>query len=144
MTRDDSPEQGMSPPTADLPAALQEVAEYFDAFSEESQQWRRKNRTYYRLIESIMTFLVPKGASVLEVGSAEGDLLATLEPGRGVGIDISEGMVESGRERHPDLEFVREAGETFVRDATFDYIVLSDLLQMADDLLAIFRNAMHM
>ena len=144
LMRDDRPERAMSPPSADLPAPLQEVAEYFDDFSKESQGWRRKNRTYYRLIESIMTFVVPKGASVLEVGSAEGDLLAALEPSRGVGIDISEGMVESGRERHPDLEFVREAGETFVRDETFDYVVLSYLVQMADDLLAIFRNALDM
>jgi hypothetical protein len=45
---------------------------------------------------------------------------------------------------HPEIEFVHAAGETFVRDESFDYVVLSDLVPFAHDLLAIFQNVARM
>src|SRR5688500_19808990 len=81
------------------------LARFFDAFAREDARWRRRNRTYHRLVESLHRFLIPKGASVLEIGSGSGDLLAALEPARGLGIDVSPGQVELARERHPELEF---------------------------------------
>ena len=92
-----------------------------------------------------MRFYVLPGASVLEIGSGSGDLLAALRPARGVGIDVSEGMVKLARESHPELEFFVAAGEELDLDGqTFDYIVLSDLVPYVHDLLALFdRVAAH-
>ena len=77
---------------------------------------------------------------MLEIGAGSGDLPATLQPSRAIGVDVSGGMVELARSRHPELEFVVEAGERFVRDEQFDYVVLSDLVPFASDLHAVFRN----
>jgi ubiquinone/menaquinone biosynthesis C-methylase UbiE len=133
-------------PTRTRPALerTRRVAEFFDRFADVEPRWRRRNRTYHRLIESIHRFVVPRGASILEVGVGTGDLLAALEPARGVGIDVSERMVEVARERHPELELHAAAGEEFLVDETFDYVVLSDLVPFADDLLAIFKNVRRM
>jgi SAM-dependent methyltransferase len=133
--------------TLEAPATstrLEQISAFFDDFASVDARWRRKNRTYHRLIESLMRSSVPAGAAVLEIGSGHGDLLAALEPRRGVGIDVSPRMVLGAGERHPELEFVCAAGETFVRDEAFDYVVLSDLVPFADDLLAVFRNASRM
>jgi SAM-dependent methyltransferase len=128
------------------PAAAQfeQIAEFFDAFAVVEGRWRRRNRAYHRLIESLMRFHVPGERSVLEIGSGHGDLLAALEPSRGVGIDVSPRMVEDASRRHPGLEFVCASGETFVLDEEFDYVVLSDLVPFAEDLLAIFHNVARM
>jgi SAM-dependent methyltransferase len=119
---------------------LAEIAAFFDDFAADDDRWRRRNSTYHRLVESIVRFHVAPGASVLELGCGSGDLLAALEPERGVGVDVSARMVEAAAERHPELEVVHESAETFVRDERFDYVVLSDLVQYAYDLLAIFQN----
>ncbi len=124
--------------------ALSAVADHFDRFAPEDDRWRRRNLTYHRLIESLMRFYVPSGASVLEIGSGHGDLLAALAPARGVGVDVSPRMVAEASERHPELEFECAAGETFLRDEAFDYVVLSDVVPYADDLLAVFRNVARM
>ena len=84
--------------------------------------------------------IVRPGASVLEIGSGAGDPLAAVEPARGVGVDVSPGMVELARARHPGLRFEVAAGEDFALDETYDYIVLSDLVPYVDDLLALFQN----
>jgi SAM-dependent methyltransferase len=125
-------------------AHLAEIAEFFDEFAAVDDKWRSRNAGYHRLIASLMRFVVPRGASVLEIGSGHGELLAVLEPARGVGIDVSPRMVEEAAARHPQLEFVQAAGETFVRDEEFDYVVLSDLVPYADDLLALFQNVARM
>ena len=83
---------------------------------------------------------MPPDASVLEIGSGAGDLLAALAPRNGVGIDVSGGMVDVARARHPELRFELGAGEDVELGETFDYIVLSDLVPYVDDLLGLFRN----
>jgi SAM-dependent methyltransferase len=139
-----APTEHAPPANAATSPELAEIAGFFDEFAAVDDHWRRRNPTYHRLIESVMRFLVPKGASVLEIGSGHGDLLAVLEPSRGVGIDVSPRMVEEAAARYPQLEFAHSSGEQFVRDETFDYVVLSDLVPYAEDLLSIFGNAARM
>jgi SAM-dependent methyltransferase len=110
----------------------------FDAFVPDEQRWRRRNRGYHDLIESISRFHVPAGGRVLELGSGSGDLLAALEPSVGVGVDVSGGMVELARSRHPELRFERAVAEELDLGETFDVIVLSDLLPFVHDLVALF------
>ena len=49
-------------------------------------------------------------------------------------------MVALASSRHRELEFVTDAGEHFVRDERFDYVILSDLVPYAFDLQAILQN----
>ena len=128
----------------DFEAAYRLIAEHFDAFAAEEPRWRRRNRTYHRLLEQIYRFHVPEGSRVLEIGSGSGDLLAALEPGTGVGVDVSAAMVEVARARHPDLRFEVAAGEELDLGETFDYVVLSDLMPYVHDILALLeRVAAH-
>jgi SAM-dependent methyltransferase len=117
-----------------------DLVEFFDRFAKDEPRWRRRNRTYYRLLEQIHRFQIPPDARVLEIGSGSGDLLAALRPAHGIGVDVSPGMVELARTRHPDVRFEVAAGEELDLGETFDYIVLSDLMPFVHDLLALFER----
>ncbi len=117
-----------------------ELAEFFDRFASEESRWKRRNSTYHRLIAQLMRFHVPEDARVLEIGSGSGDLLAALKPSVGVGVDVSQRMVDRAREAHPELRFERIPGEQLELGETFDYIVLSDLMPYVDDLLELFHR----
>jgi SAM-dependent methyltransferase len=120
------------------------VAEY-DRYADERDRWRAKNRAYYQAIERLAKFVVPEGQSVLEIGCGTGDLLAALRPapGQGVGIDISPRTIEIARRKHPHLELHVDDAERLdspaLRGRTFDYVVLSDVVGMLDDVWAAFR-----
>jgi SAM-dependent methyltransferase len=116
------------------------IAQAFDVLAEANPETPRPARGYHRQITALTRAAVRPGATVLEIGCGSGDLLAALEPSRGVGIDVSGRMVERARARHPGLTFEQVAGEDFELGETFDYIVLSDLVPYVDDLLALFRN----
>ena len=121
-----------------------ELGAFFDDFAAGEQRWRRRNRTYHRLLEQIFRFQIPPGQRVLEIGSGSGDLLAALRPSIGVGVDVSPGMVGLARSRHPELRFEVAAGEELDLRETFDYIVLSDLVAFVHDLQSLLeRVAAH-
>src|SRR5438067_11687597 len=107
------------------------IAEY-DRYAAERDRWRAKNGAYYRAVERLVRFVVPAGASVLEVGCGTGDLLAALKPKEGVGVDISPRLVDIARGKHPGLDFIVGDAEALDASAlegrTFDYVVLSDVV----------------
>jgi SAM-dependent methyltransferase len=118
-------------------------AEY-DRWAEERDGWRAKNRAYYDAISRLVKFVVPPGASVLEIGCGTGELLASLEPARGVGIDLSTRQIEVARRKFPHLELLVGDAETLdlpeLSGRTFDYVVLSDVVGALFDVWAAFRS----
>jgi len=118
------------------------AAEY-DRFAAERDIWRENSAAYYRNIERLVHFVVPRGANVLEIGSGTGDLLASLEPRHGMGIDISRGLVDIARRKHPRLDFAVADAETLdapeLAGRTFDYVVMSDVVGSVHDVWNAFR-----
>lgn len=122
-----------------------EVRAFFDRFCAEEDRWLAKTSGYHDLVRSTARSLVPAGQEVLEIGSGRGDLLAALEPSRGVGLDVSPAMVEAARKRHPGLEFVNAPGEhAGDLGGPFDYVLLSDTVAYVDDLQALFHTIASM
>ncbi len=129
-------------PERRLNQRIDDLRRYFDERAAQRARWKRKNRYYYRKLEQYYGLVIPAGAKVLEIGSGDGDLLASLKPSRGVGIDLSGAAVSAAAQKHPKLEFRSEAAETFrLRPGeTFDFIVLSDLVGHLDDVQKVFEN----
>ncbi len=93
-------------------ALREERRQLSDRLAPQREKWQRRNRAYYRNIERLVRFIVPEGASVLEIGCGLGDLLAALKPGDGLGIDQSPQLVDLARQRHADLRFAVADAET--------------------------------
>jgi len=118
------------------------------AFYEQRAPFREKEsqRYYHQLLQNYYRFLIPAGSRVLELGCGLGDLLASVNPSRGLGVDLSPAMVQSARQRHPQLEFVESSADAFQSSEPFDFIILSDLVNDLEDVqatLAHVRNFAH-
>lgn len=124
---------------ASQPSEHREVVEFFDDFSLQEDKWLKRPGSYHALVKAIASSLIPGGQRVLEIGCGRGDLLASLIPSRGVGVDVSPVMIDAAQRRHPDLEFSCGAGEDLALDEEFDYVLLSDLVPYAHDLQAVFE-----
>jgi hypothetical protein len=97
-------------------------------------------RFYHQRIAEIYKFLVLPRQKVLEIGCAEGDLLASLDPSLGVGVDFSSEMVRRAEQTHPHLRFVQEDAHELELDDAFDVIILSDLLNDLWDVQKVFQR----
>jgi SAM-dependent methyltransferase len=87
-------------------------------------------RYYHRRLTSVYCLNIVPNTRVLEIGCSQGNLLSSMNPSYGVGIDISEKMIEQARSLHPDLHFLlMDAHELDLEpDISFDTIILSDIL----------------
>lgn len=114
--------------------------EYFNHHAHQRLQWRRKNRFYHAHIELFISFLIPKGSSVLHIGADSPSLLQRVQPSRGLGIHVSEALIEHIRkDDQGGLEFKTQ--ELSVVEGEFDYVVISDLLGHVEDIQMLFREA---
>jgi ubiquinone/menaquinone biosynthesis C-methylase UbiE len=101
---------------------------------------RESERFYHQLLKRYYAFLVPPDQRVLEVGCGIGDLLAAARPSRGVGVDFSPAVIDLACKRHAQLEFqVADAAERLSGE-TFDYILLSDLVNELPDVQAVLTR----
>jgi ubiquinone/menaquinone biosynthesis C-methylase UbiE len=91
---------------------------------EKKKKWRIKGAYYHKELEEYLKFIVPPDSSILMIGCENGDLLASLNPNRGVGIDRSHNMIEEARKNFPQLQFEINDSENFQVGEQFDYVVI--------------------
>jgi SAM-dependent methyltransferase len=113
---------------------------YFDTIAPKVPKWRKKNRSYHKLLEKYYSFIIPQNAIVLEIGCGIGDLLASVKPSYGVGIDFSPKIIEIAKINYPHLHFFVQDAEKLTLNETFDYIILSDLIGSLWDVQSVFEN----
>lgn len=97
----------------------------------EKDRWGIASRFYQARLRDVFQNLIPARARILELGCGKGDLLASLQPSRGVGIDFSSRMIAGAQDRHPGLCLIQADVHDLARHLEgekFDYVILSDLL----------------
>lgn len=101
---------------------------YWEEYADGPSRYERVRGYYLGRLRELYAFLVQPGMRVLEVGCGRGDLLASLRPSYGMGVDFSPAMVEHARRRHPELHFVTADAHGLSLGETFDYVICSDLV----------------
>lgn len=95
-------------------------------------QWSSRSPAsvyYHKRLREIYKHIINPQARVLELGCGQGDLLASLSPSVGVGVDFSKEMIRLAKNKHPALQFVHgDVHDLSGLKDTFDFIVLSDLV----------------
>ncbi len=117
---------------------------YWEEYEQSTGGFDILRRGYRDRLAEFYQFLIPPGMRVLELGSGEGDLLAAVEPSFGVGVDFCPSMIHRAHAKHPQLRFV-EADAHFVdlKGETFDFIIVSDLVNDVWDVQQVFSNALR-
>src|SRR5688572_21130650 len=126
-------------PCESLEEAHEGVRRSFRAYALDSVRRRKYRAGYLAELIRRYRFYIEPGARVLEIGVGTGDLLAALQPSRGVGVDISAEMLDIARVSHPELELHESSAEEMssVVIGQFDYIIFSDLTVYVYDILAV-------
>ncbi len=123
------------------PEYTRERQQYWDDFARSLERWQGIRGYYQRRLAEIYSFLIPPGMRVLELGCGQGDLLASLRPSYGVGVDFSAPMLDRATNRHPGLHFVRQDAHALDLGEQFDFIICSDLVNDLWDVEQVFDAA---
>jgi ubiquinone/menaquinone biosynthesis C-methylase UbiE len=125
----------------------QAIKEYFDQTAPKRLKWNTRNRFYHKSLEQYFSFIIPEGSCVLELGCGTGNLLAAVKPDTGIGVDFSKELLLYAEKNHPHLTFINSDAEeindeieVYLKNQKFDYIILSDLLQVLWDVQKVIHN----
>ena len=99
------PSQGEVLQASEAPSRLDDpilakVKAFYESHHDSLERSRRRHRYFYDRLLRVLRVRVPPGERVLDLGCGSGELLAALEPSRGVGVDVSKRAIEAARERH--------------------------------------------
>lgn len=111
----------------------QHLAQMRQFYDQSAPEPNRAAHSYRSLLAHYYNLLIPPEASVLEIGCGSGALLSEIRASRKVGVDLSEVQIAVARRRLPQVEFHVQAGEELNLEGKFDYIIISDTLNLAAD-----------
>ncbi len=113
---------------------------HWDAVAAAGNERSRWARYYQKRLAEVYKFAVPPGRRILEIGCGGGDLLASLKPSFGVGLDLSRNMLQLAHRRHPELHFLQADAHNIPLTGTFDVIIFSDLFNDVWDVQGILEE----
>ena len=102
-------------------------------------RWVHANRYFYDRLKRMLRFIVEPAKSVLEIRCQTGHLLASVQPSYGVGVEISDRLVDVARKNYPGLHFLTSDPENLQLNQRFDYVIFSHLFDTVDILAALRR-----
>ncbi len=113
---------------------------FADSIASLRLKWRKKASYYHRTTEKYIKFHIPDNSSVLEIGCLTGELITSLKPRYGLGIDSSPNMIEVAQKTSPDIKFQIGDLENLNIFETFDYVIIHDVIGYCDNLQKAFTE----
>lgn len=137
--------QEPAPPYEQFVRAHRErIRGFYDRLGRGQLAWNQRCRYVRARLVDLLRGIVQPGARVLDVGCGTGDLLDSLEPGQGVGVDCSPTMVQLARQYHPTLHFVTGYAESLdeaeIPPGPYDHIILANVIGEFADIGAALRS----
>jgi len=123
---------------------LERKIQYFDITSIFYDKWKKRNFYYHDELQKIFQFLIPKHASVIEIGCGTGDVLGRLNRHKMAGVDISQGMVKTAARKYSQIHFEVMSADNLDPDrldAPYDYLFMSDLIGHLNDVQKAFEES---
>jgi SAM-dependent methyltransferase len=100
---------------------------YWEDYALTAERWAGLRAYYQRRLTEVYSLSISPGLVILELGCGSGDLLHSLKPSYGCGIDLSPTLIGKARAKYPNLHFEVSDANDFESDRVFDVIVASDL-----------------
>ena len=118
------------------------IQEHFGRIASVWDYWHNRNRFYHTKMRNLVQGMIPPEAKVLDVGSGTGDLLASLKPARGIGLNLAQELSDLARRKYPKLEFYTVAVDQVQIPTGFcpDYVVMVNMLDYVYDVWDLLEN----
>lgn len=115
---------------------------HFESLAPNVTTYRRRFRYFWNDISRYCNYFIHEKDTVLEIGCADGGLIASLHGSKKAGIDFSPAMIDAAKRQHPEVQFYIQDAEELNLEDKFDTIILSHVTGYFVDVLRVF-NALN-
>lgn len=123
-------------------SSAQSLRDYFNLIAPDWDTWRSRNRFYHAQVKALVAGAVVPGRRVLDIGCGTGDVLATVNPSVGIGLNVADRLTQLAREKYPNLRFETFDGAEVELPEGFrpDYVVAVNLLDHTHDVFELLAS----
>ena len=111
---------------------LQRVKDHFDLMSVDRDRWLKKGEYFHNEDLRVIKEIIPIESSVLEIGCGNGNLIGKLGVKKGVGVDISDKLINLAKKKFPKVHFycndIISDNKRLSSEGKFDFILISDTI----------------
>jgi len=114
------------------------VTKHFDKIADSYDTGKHKYSYYYDSLKKLLGSIIPNDSKVCEIGCGTGDLLVSLKPKNGYGMDVSSQMIKKAGLKYKAIRNLTFS--TSWPKKKFDYIFMSDVVEHLENLQETFKN----
>ena len=118
----------------------QELIRYFDNLALTRLSGKRSHSYYWNEITNYCNYFSNNTLSVLEIGCGTGELIASINGVRKLGIDFSPEMINTAKRKFPETEFMVMDAEELKLNEKFDLVIISNLIGFTSDIQNVFEE----
>lgn len=105
--------------------------------SEYAERWHY----YYQELARLLSPIIPSEASVVQLGSGVGNVLAIVPGKKKMGIELNSDLLARARTLYPDITWVEDDYWNLHQKTSFDYALISEITDTLDDVEVVLRQA---
>ena len=113
---------------------------HWDKVAKKLERWTGLGSYYQKRVAQVYRFNIPPNQEIMEIGCGSGNLIASLNPSFGLGIDISSNMVKRAKHLHPEINFIQSDAYQPNVNQKFDFIILSETINDLWDVQTTLEN----
>ena len=114
------------------------IKDFFNSPEMNRDKWLRKGRTFHAEDIKFLKEIIPEKSNILELGCGNGQLLASLKPNYGLGVDFSKKLINEAKRKHHNLNFVESDIEKLSKNignkTKFDFVIICDTIGYLEDI----------
>lgn len=96
---------------------------------------------YYQELAILLSSIIPSDASVVQLGSGIGNVLAAIPGRKKMGIELNTELLAQARAEHPDISWIEDEYWNLRQEVGFDYALISEITDTLDDVDVVLRQA---
>ncbi len=112
------------------------IKSFFNSSNFNRLKWLNKAKTFHKEDIKFLKEIISEGSNVLELGCGNGQLLASLKPKHGIGIDFSKKLIKEAKGKHSSLTFIEADIESLpanIKRTKFDFVIVCDTIGYLED-----------
>ena len=114
------------------------VSTFYDNIAQSRKKWIKKSSAFHKEDRLNLNEFILPDSKVLELGCGTGNLLKSINPRYGVGVDISKEIIKEAKKENKEIDFIHgdisRLTSILSNEHKFDYIILSDTIGYLEDI----------
>ena len=114
------------------------IKNFFNSSEMNREKWLKKGKVFHSEDSKFLKEIIPEKSNILELGCGNGQLLSSLKPDYGLGVDFSKKLIKEAQIKYKELNFIEadieDLPKSLENEKKFDFVIICDTVGYLEDI----------